>query len=134
MNLAILGACALAVYLGLCITSTLRVWRSAYYDRPQKWAQTALLWLLPIAGLVMVRYALLPAQLIGHGDADGFFAPLWTAARAVQPPSLHADGMGMSIGTHGHCDAGGHAHAGACMDAGSGGAFGGYDGGGGTCN
>jgi TRAP-type C4-dicarboxylate transport system permease small subunit len=43
-----------AVYLGICGVATVRLWSSDFYSHGQKAAQTALLWMLPVIGLILV--------------------------------------------------------------------------------
>lgn len=44
--------------LGFQARTTLRVWRSKLFDRPQKVAQSQLIWLLPLIGAVIVMSVL----------------------------------------------------------------------------
>jgi hypothetical protein len=47
-------ALILLVILAFQARTTLRVWRSKLYDRPQKVAQSQLIWFLPLIGAVIV--------------------------------------------------------------------------------
>jgi len=52
------GALILLVVLAFQARTTLRVWRSKIYDRPQKVAQSQLIWFLPLIGAVIVMSVL----------------------------------------------------------------------------
>jgi hypothetical protein len=49
-----IGLILLVVILGFQARTTLRLWRSKVFDRPQKIAQSQLIWLLPLIGAVIV--------------------------------------------------------------------------------
>lgn len=48
----------LLVILAFQARTTMRVWRSKIYDRPQKVAQSQLIWFLPLIGAVIVMSVL----------------------------------------------------------------------------
>jgi len=52
------GALIILVVLAFQARTTLRVWRSKLYDRPQKIAQSQLIWFLPLIGAVIVMSVL----------------------------------------------------------------------------
>jgi hypothetical protein len=128
MSASFLGSVVLLAYLAVILVTTLRLWQSGYYDATQKAAQTALLWLLPLIGLVMVRSALAPPGYLARGGNIGFFGGVWLLVDPGNAIGHHYQGDGGS-GSHSHCDMGGH-HGGGFSDGGGGG-FGGGDGGGG---
>jgi hypothetical protein len=52
------GVLVILVVLGFQARMTQRVWRSKLFDRPQKVAQSQLIWLLPLIGAVIVSSVL----------------------------------------------------------------------------
>jgi hypothetical protein len=50
----VFGGLLLVAILVFQIRTTLRVWRSRAFDRPQKVAQSRLIWLLPFIGAAIV--------------------------------------------------------------------------------
>ena len=50
----VLGALLIVAIIAFQVRTTLRVWRSRAFDRPQKVAQSRLIWLLPFIGAVIV--------------------------------------------------------------------------------
>lgn len=52
------GALIILVILAFQARTTLRVWRSKLFDRPQKIAQSQLIWFLPLIGAVIVMSVL----------------------------------------------------------------------------
>jgi hypothetical protein len=52
------GALIILVVLAFQARTTLRVWRSKLFDRPQKIAQSQLIWFLPLIGAVIVMSVL----------------------------------------------------------------------------
>ncbi len=53
-----IGLFMVVAILGFQARTTLRVWRSKLFDRPQKVAQSQLIWLLPLIGAVIVMSVL----------------------------------------------------------------------------
>jgi hypothetical protein len=53
-----LGLVIIVVVLGFQAFTTRRVWRSKLFDRPQKLAQSQLIWLLPLIGAAIVSSVL----------------------------------------------------------------------------
>ena len=51
-------AVILLIIVAFQARTTLRVWRSKIYDRPQKVAQSQLIWFLPLIGAVIVMSVL----------------------------------------------------------------------------
>ena len=52
------GVLLILVVLAFQARTTRRVWRSKLFDRPQKIAQSQLIWLLPLIGAVIVMSVL----------------------------------------------------------------------------
>ena len=50
----LVGALSLVLALAFQGWVTLRVWKSRIYEKPQKMAQSKLIWLLPVLGAIMV--------------------------------------------------------------------------------
>jgi hypothetical protein len=55
---SIVGAIILTVVLLFQLRVTTRLWRSQAFDRPQKMAQSKLIWLLPLIGAALVSSVL----------------------------------------------------------------------------
>jgi hypothetical protein len=55
---SVVGAIVLLVVLLFQLRVTTRVWRSQAFDRPQKMAQSKLIWLLPLIGAALVASVL----------------------------------------------------------------------------
>lgn len=55
---SIVGALIIIVVLAFQARITSRVWRSQAFDRPQKVAQSQLIWLLPLIGAALVASVL----------------------------------------------------------------------------
>ena len=53
-----IGLFMVVAILGFQARTTLRVWRSKLFDRPQKVAQSQLIWLFPLIGAVIVMSVL----------------------------------------------------------------------------
>jgi hypothetical protein len=53
-----LGILVIVTVLGYQAWTTRRVWRSKLFDRPQKMAQSQLIWLLPLIGAAIVASVL----------------------------------------------------------------------------
>ena len=51
---SLLGTLLLIAIVAYQVKTTMRVWRSRAFDRPQKVAQSRLIWLLPLIGAVIV--------------------------------------------------------------------------------
>ncbi len=51
---SIVGSVILLVVLLFQVRVTTRVWRSQAFDRPQKMAQSKLIWMLPLIGAALV--------------------------------------------------------------------------------
>ena len=107
------------------VVATLRLWRSAVFERPQKVAQTILMWLVP--GSVIIVWNLLGEPRIG-GQRDAtaggiaFVATDWL----LGSPAYHRSNAG-----HHNTGGDGGGYDGNHGNAGHGGG-GGYDGGGGS--
>jgi len=67
----IVGAIVILVILAFQARTTLRVWRSKLFDRPQKVAQSQLIWLIPLIGAVIVRSVLEDEDLRDKGPPPG---------------------------------------------------------------
>ena len=50
----VLWGTAIALLLGFQVWLTTRIWKNDAYDRDQRVAQTKLIWLVPIAGALLV--------------------------------------------------------------------------------
>jgi hypothetical protein len=61
----------IAVVLAYQARTTHRVWRSNLFDRPQKIAQSQLIWLLPLIGAVIVSSVLEDEQTREKGPPAG---------------------------------------------------------------
>jgi hypothetical protein len=55
---ALVGGLILLVILAFQVRTTMRVWRSKLFDRPQKVAQSQLIWFLPLIGAAIVMSVL----------------------------------------------------------------------------
>jgi hypothetical protein len=55
---SVVGAIVLLVVVLFQLRVTTRVWRSRSFDRPQKMAQSKLIWLLPLVGAALVASVL----------------------------------------------------------------------------
>lgn len=55
---SIVGAVILLVVVAFQLRVTTRLWRSQAFDRPQKVAQSKLIWLLPLIGAALVSSVL----------------------------------------------------------------------------
>ena len=53
------------------VRTTLRVWRSRAFDRPQKVAQSRLIWLLPVIGAAIVGSVLEDEERRDQGNPPG---------------------------------------------------------------
>ncbi len=61
----------LLVIVGFQARITLRLWRSKLFDRPQKIAQSQLIWLLPLIGAVIVSSVLEDEDTRDKGPPPG---------------------------------------------------------------
>jgi hypothetical protein len=66
-----LGALLLVAILAFQVRTTVRVWRSGAFDRPQKMAQSRLIWLLPLIGAAIVGAVLEDEERRDRGDPSG---------------------------------------------------------------
>jgi hypothetical protein len=55
---SVVGGIVLLIVLLFQLRVTRRVWRSQAFDRPQKMAQSKLIWLLPLIGAALVASVL----------------------------------------------------------------------------
>ncbi len=73
MNAGVLAGCGLgAVVAAVNIATMRRLWASPVFERPQKIAQSVVLWLLP-GSFILVRRVLvdhLPRRSLGSGDSS----------------------------------------------------------------
>ena len=73
MNAGVLAGCGLgAVVAAMNIATTRRLWASPVFERPQKIAQSVLLWLIP-GSFILVRRVLvdhLPRRSLGPDDSN----------------------------------------------------------------
>jgi len=67
----VLGALLLAAIFVYQVRTTLRVWKSRAFDRPQKLAQSRLIWLLPLIGAVIVGAVLEDEERRDQGNPPG---------------------------------------------------------------
>jgi hypothetical protein len=63
------GMFVLAAAAGFQGWVTFRVWRSRVFEKPQKLAQSKLIWLLPVLGAVMV-FSVLSTEEREHGPPN----------------------------------------------------------------
>jgi len=68
---AFLGALLLIAILVYQVRTTMRVWRSGAFDRPQKVAQSRLIWMLPLIGAVIVGAVLEDEERRDGGNTSG---------------------------------------------------------------
>ena len=68
----VLGILLLAAIVAYQVRTTLRVWRSNAFDRPQKVAQSRLIWMLPLIGAVIVGAVLEDEEKRDGGNTTGF--------------------------------------------------------------
>ena len=61
IGIAVAVGVALAAVVVANVFTTVRLWRSSMFERPQKIAQTAMIWLIPGA-FAVVRYAMGPTS------------------------------------------------------------------------
>jgi hypothetical protein len=66
-----LGAMLLVAILVFQVRTTVRVWRSGAFDKPQKMAQSRLIWLLPLIGAAIVGAVLEDEERRDRGDPPG---------------------------------------------------------------
>jgi hypothetical protein len=119
---------AVVVVVGLAVlfvnvVATRRLWDSTIFERPQKVAQTILMWLVP-GSVIVVWNVLRESRIGGQRDATAngaaFVATEWLVGLSEHRPSYETDGGDHSGGGGGHGS--GHEVAG-----GSGGDSGGAD-------
>jgi hypothetical protein len=67
----LLGVVLLLAILAFQVRTTVRVWRSGVFDRPQKMAQSRLIWLLPLIGAAIVGAVLEDEERRDRGDPPG---------------------------------------------------------------
>lgn len=65
------GALLLVAILAFQVRTTMKVWRSGAFDRPQKVAQSRLIWLLPLIGAVIVGAVLDDEERRDGGNTPG---------------------------------------------------------------
>jgi hypothetical protein len=66
-----LGALLLVAIVAFQVWTTMRVWRSGAFDKPQKMAQSRLIWLLPLIGAAIVGAVLEDEERRDRGDPPG---------------------------------------------------------------
>ena len=66
-----LGALLLLAIVAFQVRTTVRVWRSGAFDRPQKMAQSRLIWLLPFIGAAIVGAVLEDEERRDRKDPPG---------------------------------------------------------------
>ncbi|HEX5099384.1 MAG TPA: hypothetical protein VFV94_07775 [Polyangiaceae bacterium] len=54
----LVGVLIVVVIVAFQVATTMRVWRSKLFDRPQKLAQSQLIWFLPLIGAAIVMSVL----------------------------------------------------------------------------
>jgi cytochrome c-type biogenesis protein CcmH/NrfF len=64
----LLGILLLAGIFAFQVRTTLRVWRSRVFDKPQKVAQSRLIWLLPVIGAAIVGSVLEDEERRDRGE------------------------------------------------------------------
>jgi hypothetical protein len=67
----VLGALLLIAVVAFQVRTTVRVWRSRAFDRPQKVAQSRLIWLLPFIGAAIVGSVLEDEERRDGGNTPG---------------------------------------------------------------
>jgi len=67
----LIGALVILAILAFQARTTLRVWRSKLFDRPQKIAQSQLIWLLPVIGAAIVMSVLQDEDAREKGPPPG---------------------------------------------------------------
>ena len=67
----VLGALLLVAIFAFQVRTTMKVWRSGAFDRPQKVAQSRLIWLLPLIGAVIVGAVLDDEERRDGGNTPG---------------------------------------------------------------
>jgi hypothetical protein len=65
------GALLLVAIFAFQVRTTMKVWRSGAFDRPQKVAQSRLIWLLPLIGAVIVGAVLDDEERRDGGNTPG---------------------------------------------------------------
>jgi hypothetical protein len=68
---SIVGAIVILLVLLFQLRVTTRVWRSQAFDRPQKMAQSKLIWLMPLIGAALVASVLEEEDERGKGPPPG---------------------------------------------------------------
>jgi len=66
-----LGALLIIAILAFQVRTTMRVWRSGAFDRPQKVAQSRLIWILPLIGAAIVGAVLDDEDRRDGGNTPG---------------------------------------------------------------
>jgi len=66
-----LGGLLILAILAFQVRTTVRVWRSGAFDRPQKMAQSRLIWLLPFIGAAIVGAVLEDEERRDRKDPPG---------------------------------------------------------------
>ena len=67
----LLGALLLLAIVAFQVRTTVRVWRSGAFDKPQKMAQSRLIWLLPLIGAAIVGAVLEDEERRDRGNPPG---------------------------------------------------------------
>jgi hypothetical protein len=67
----LVGALIILAILAFQARTTLSVWRSKLFDRPQKIAQSQLIWLLPVIGAAIVMSVLQDEDAREKGPPPG---------------------------------------------------------------
>jgi hypothetical protein len=67
----IVGAIVILLVVLFQLRVTTRVWRSQAFDRPQKMAQSKLIWLMPLIGAALVASVLEEEDERGKGPPPG---------------------------------------------------------------
>jgi hypothetical protein len=67
----ILGILLLVGIFAFQVRTTVRVWRSRAFDKPQKVAQSRLIWLLPVIGAAIVGSVLEDEERRDRGNPPG---------------------------------------------------------------
>jgi len=67
----VLGALLLVAIVVFQVRTTMRVWRSQAFDRPQKLAQSRLIWMLPFIGAAIVGAVLEDEERRDGGNTPG---------------------------------------------------------------
>jgi len=66
-----LGALTIVAIVAFQVRTTMKVWRSRAFDRPQKVAQSRLIWMLPLVGAAIVGAVLDDEEKRDGGNTPG---------------------------------------------------------------